>query len=141
VSKKDLTGEREAAAEDLRRHCENIGTSAAELVRSDFGTEFNGIMQQVDRMCTCLREEDHKLREQQMRSAGEEVRNTLIAHREFAEALEREQRQLIERLNEGLAREANQRAELEPRLRWLETDLGKVRGHLPILFTHPTPCH
>lgn len=67
-----------------------------------------------------------------------QVKAALDAHGEFAEALEHEQRLIVERLTDALQREGAQRHDLMKRLGVVEMDCQKVRGHLPILFASPT---
>lgn len=78
------------------------------------------------------------------------MKAALDAHGDFAEALEAEQRLIVERLTAAVQQEASMRQELhlgrpfrgdEPRMKRvsvMETDVQKVRGHLPILFASPT---
>jgi len=130
----ELRGEREGAAAELKRQCDNT----ISIVRSELAAEmrrFNDATVEADHLRTCLDKKNNKWHKQQARSNENQLRDTLIAQQEFAKALEHEQRQLVERLNEGLAREVNWRADLEPRVRSIESDMVKVRGHLPILFT------
>merc|ERR1712232_718230 len=61
------------------------------------------------------------------KAASLEIKAALDAQMAFAEALEREQRLLVERVGEGLNREDLRRGELYTRMCSMEHDLRKVR--------------
>jgi len=137
----DLRAEREAAAADSQRRCGEVAATAAERVRALVMAEVNRIevaCADLIRGQEAARADDRTRYENQARLAAEEVKAALEAHGEFMEVLEREQRLLIERFNEGMARQGSLRDELEARVRALECDMRMVRGHLPILFAAPT---
>merc|ERR1712139_391157 len=98
-----------------------VETSAAELIRA----------------LEALLKEDKAHREAEAQHTASEVRDCLTSHSDFMEALEREQQILINRLNEGLALEDQKRDGLGQRIQAVESDMQKVRGHLPILFAVP----
>ena len=89
-----------------------------------------------------LEEEKHRY-EHQASCAASEVKAALDAHGDFAEALEAEQRLIVERLTEQLTKEAAQRHELMKRLGVVEMDVQKAGGwghgslNVPIEH-HPT---
>lgn len=72
-----------------------------------------------------LEEEKHRY-EHQASCAASEVKAALDAHGDFAEALEAEQRLIVERLTEQLTKEAAQRHELMKRLGVVEMDVQKA---------------
>ena len=77
-----------------------------------------------------LEEEKHRY-EHQASVAASEVKAALDAHGDFAEALEAEQRLIVERWTEQLTKEAAQRHELMKRLGVVEMDVqkaGDIRG-------------
>lgn len=137
----DLRGEREALFQELNRRCEELAKLNAEQIRLEMAAELQKVDSTSSEMLlkqkAMLEEEKHRY-EHQASVAACEVKAALDAHGDFAEALEAEQRLIVERWTERLTKEAAQRHELMKRLGVVEMDVQKVRGHLPILFASPT---
>lgn len=137
----DLRGEREALFQELNRRCEELAKLNAEQIRLEMAAELQKVDSTSSEMLlkqkAMLEEEKHRY-EHQASVAACEVKAALDAHGDFAEALEAEQRLIVERWTEQLTKEAAQRHELMKRLGVVEMDVQKVRGHLPILFASPT---
>jgi len=137
----DLRGEREALFQELNRRCDEVAKLNAEHIRLEMAAELQKVDATSSEMLlkqkAMLEEEKHRY-EHQASCAASEVKAALDAHGDFAEALEAEQRLIVERLTEQLTKEAAQRHELMKRLGVVEMDVQKVRGHLPILFASPT---
>lgn len=137
----DLRGEREALFAELKQHAEELTKSHVQQVRTDVLLEVKrvdaGTADLIRSQQTSL-EEERRRYEVQARTAAQEVKAALDAHGEFAEALEREQRLLVERLQESLTLEGEKREGLTRRVHTVEFDVQKVKGHLPILFASPT---
>ncbi|CAJ1383737.1 unnamed protein product [Effrenium voratum] len=137
----DLRAEREALFQELHRRCEEVAKLNTEQIRLEMAAE----VKKVDATtCDVLQkhraalDEEKRHYERQAQVAASEVKAALDAHGDFAEALEQEQRLIVERLTEALQKEGTARHELMKRLGSLEIDVQKVRGHLPILFASPT---
>lgn len=137
----DLRGEREALFQELNRRCDEVAKLNAEHIRTEMGAEVQKVDATTSEMLlkqkAMLEEEKHRY-EHQAQLAAQEVKAALDAHGEFAEALEHEQRLIVERLTEALQKEGAARHDLMKRLGVVEMDVQKVRGHLPILFASPT---
>lgn len=137
----DLRGEREALFQELNRRCDEVAKLNAEHIRLEMAAELQKVDATSSEMLlkqkAMLEEEKHRY-EHQASCAASEVKAALDAHGDFAEALEAEQRLIVEHLTEQLTKEAAQRHELMKRLGVVEMDVQKVRGHLPILFASPT---
>lgn len=138
---KDLRSEHEANASELRRRGEEVSHEAAQRVKMEIMPEVNRVeaeFKELGRARDAALIEDRMRREAEAEHTGSEVRDCLTAHTDFMEALEHEQRILINRLNEGLAQEDQKSDGLGQRIQGVELDMQKVRGHLPILFAGPT---
>jgi len=138
---KDLRAEHEASASDERRRGEDAAHEGVEKLRLQLTAEVSRVetsaLTLIRAQETALGE-DRSRRESEAQHTASEVRDCLTSHSDFMEALEREQTILINRLNEGLSLEDQKRDGLEQRLQAVESDVQKVRGHLPILFAVPT---
>lgn len=140
----DLKGERESLFQELNRRCEELfdakADANAERVRNEFAMQIKKVdvatSEVVRQQKDAMDEERHRY-ERQARVAAQEVKAALDAHGEFAEALKNEQSLLISRVQEALQQEAMSREGLSSRVGGLESDMQKVKGHLPILFASP----
>mmetsp|Transcript_54529 Transcript_54529/g.130054 ORF Transcript_54529/g.130054 Transcript_54529/m.130054 type:complete len:658 (-) Transcript_54529:221-2194(-) len=99
---------------------------------------------ELDKMWNTQRQSDKDRLEQidgSSKRVTEEIRKALLAQSEFGEALDREQKVLIQSLQEGLEQSMSQTRAVQDRLhlrvQGLENNMDKVKGHLPILFAPP----
>jgi len=137
----DLRKEREALFQELQRRCEEIATTSAQESRRTMVEEVKRVdltTAEALKKQEALLEVERTRFESQSKVAAQEVKAALDAHGEFAEALEKEQRLLIARLQETLDKEGQARDSVTKRVGLLEFDLQKVKGHLPILFASPS---
>jgi len=138
---KDLRTEHEALQLDNLQRGQNFALTATEHVKVELLAEVSRIDSSAadrKRLQDAAMSEYQKLREAEAQQTASEVRECLTSHSDFMEALEREQQILINRLNEGLAFEDQKREGLGQRIQGVESDMHKVKGHLPILFAVPT---
>mmetsp|Transcript_40677 Transcript_40677/g.73288 ORF Transcript_40677/g.73288 Transcript_40677/m.73288 type:complete len:665 (-) Transcript_40677:248-2242(-) len=136
-----LQDEQQARFQELKRCCEELADSRSQQTRRDLTEEVRRVdlatTQAMTKQQASL-EEERKRYDQQAKTAAQEVKAALDAHGEFAEALEKEQRLLIARLQEIVDKESQARDSVTKRVSLAEFDLQKVKGHLPILFAPPS---
>jgi len=133
----DLRKEREALFDELNRRCQEVSTLSAQQMRAELAVEVKRLDQALpglEEKFKVLLAQERCHHEHQAQVAAQEVKAALEAHGELAEALESEQRLVVQRLTEGLQRESTARSDAMKRLQGLEIDVQKVRSHLPILF-------
>ena len=133
----DLRKERETLFQELNRRCEEVSKLSSEQIRTELAVEvkrLDGAMPGLEEKLKVLLAQERCHTEHQAQVAAQEVKAALEAHGELAEALESEQRLVVQRLTEGLQRESTARSDAMKRLQVLELDVQKVRSHLPILF-------
>jgi hypothetical protein len=122
---------------EVRSRGEELGREAAERVRIDVMAEVTRIEASAAELVISQNEKrksDLAVQEAHAQKTANELKECLTSHSEFMEALASEQQLLIKRLNEGFALEDRKREDLTVRVHRLETDMQKVKGHLPILF-------
>jgi hypothetical protein len=130
----------EAFLIEARARGEELGREAAERTRGEIMVEVRRIESTTAELLRAQnldRKESTARQEEQAQKAAVKVNECLTSHSEFMEALASEQQILINRLNDGLASEDIKLETLHARFSSLESDMQKVRGHLPILFI---PC-
>ncbi|CAE7426200.1 HERC1 [Symbiodinium natans] len=133
----DLRKEREALFEELNRRCEEVAKLSGDQMRAELAVEVKRLDQALpglEEKIKVLLAQERCHHEHQAQVAAQEVKAALEAHGELAEALESEQRLVVQRLTDGLQREGAARHDTLNRLQVLEVDVQKVRSHLPILF-------
>jgi len=137
----NVRSERDAALTALRRECLDAAEGAFGRLRADLTGEAGRLdkaLAEISEVHERKRQDDRAYLENQAHTASQEVKAALDAQLEFAEALEREQRLVVERFAEGITQEGAQRNVLARRISEVECDMHKVRGHLPILFAKPS---
>jgi len=127
----------EALILEARSGGAELGREAAERVRSDVMAEVTRIEASAAELLKAQdgnRKSDFAQQEVHAHKTANELKECLTSHSEFMEALASEQQLLIKRLNEGFALEDRKREDLTVRVHRSESDMQKVKGHLPILF-------
>jgi len=137
----DLRSEREVAMAELRREVDEKSVAALAAVRTDLQSllrQLENRQEEMDQAQTSALAADRAASENRAQQAAREVKEALDAHGEFAEALAKEQRLLVERLSEGMARAMATGEGAARRAAALEVDMQKVRSSLPLAFVAPS---
>eukprot|EP00927_Polykrikos_kofoidii_P061475 TRINITY_DN56308_c0_g1_i1.p1 TRINITY_DN56308_c0_g1~~TRINITY_DN56308_c0_g1_i1.p1 ORF type:complete len:763 (+),score=149.67 TRINITY_DN56308_c0_g1_i1:48-2291(+) len=137
----DLRTERDAIVSDLRRDSSETSRTIASTLREEFTATFRRLESATTNLANdwaAGRKEDRLQLEAQGRAASDEVKAALLAHGELAEALKGEQRLLLKRLQTGFAEEGGQRDCIVGRVSAVESDVKRLREHLPIIFAAPS---
>lgn len=127
----------EALILEARACGEERGREAAERIRSDLMAEVARIETSTTELVKAQEEaRKSSLAQQEVHAhkTAHDLKECLTSHNEFMEVLANEQKLLIKRLNEGFASEGKHREDLTVRAHRLESDMQKVKEHLPILF-------
>jgi len=127
----------EALITEARARGEELGREAAERVRSDIMAEVTRIETSAAELIKAQddsRKSDLEQQQVHAQKTASDLKDCLTSHSEFMEALASEQQLLIKRLTEGFAMEGSKREDLTVRVHGLQSDMQKVKGHLPILF-------
>ncbi|CAE7379924.1 HERC1, partial [Symbiodinium pilosum] len=124
----DLRKERETLFEELNRRCQEVVKLSHDQLRSEIAGEVKRLdasLPSLEEKLKVMLAQERCHHEHQSQVSAQEVKAALEAHGELAEALESEQRLVVQRLTEGLQREGAARSDAMKRLQILELDVQK----------------